>query len=349
MITPARARRTGHRSGRRLRRLLAAALLSIGLAPAVAACGGSAPMASWRADPVASQSASASSIPSNTVPMGNPRAPQPAPGKVIVGGYVDLPGKTEAQSIALRTQQLGRNYRIIHDFYAYRDNLPRVAPAGMAPGAILMVSWRGPLYQEINSGADDTFIGQQADRLVAYGKPVFLRFGWEMNGDWYQWDGTHNGNNPGGFITAWRRIHAIFARHGATNVGWVWGPNWDSVPNQPWNDMDKYYPGDDYVDWIGISGYFGRSQSPQLLYDSFYARYAPHKPLMIAETGALERGGRVKADWIEALHQWVAQHPAVKATVWFDTVTGPDDWRIDSTSTALDAFRRMINDPYFGG
>jgi hypothetical protein len=72
---------------------------------------------------------------------------------------------------------------------------------------------------------------------------------------------------------------------------------------------------------------------------------------MIAETGALERGGTVKADWIRALQEWIDAHPEVGALVWFDTDndkgTG-DNWRIDSSPSSLAAYRALADDPHFG-
>ncbi|MDX1531405.1 MAG: glycosyl hydrolase, partial [Rhodothermales bacterium] len=41
----------------------------------------------------------------------------------------------------------------------------------------------------------------------------------------------------------------------AANVAWVWSPNVVSVPDTPDNDMHRYYPGDAYVDWVGLDGY----------------------------------------------------------------------------------------------
>src|SRR5262249_61576729 len=133
---------------------------------------------------------------------------------------------------------------------------------------------------------------------------------------------------------------------------WVWGPNAGSVPQQSWNDTAHYYPGDGYVDWVGVSGYFNNRETPENLFGRIVRGYGDRKPIIIAETGALEKGGTVKADWIDQLAGWITGHPAVGALVWFDTNndkgTGKD-WRIDSTPAALAAYQRMANDPRFGG
>jgi beta-mannanase len=135
-------------------------------------------------------------------------------------------------------------------------------------------------------------------------------------------------------------------------VAWVWGPNWYSLPNLPWNDMRSYYPGDQYVDWVAISGYGDSHLTPDTVYDNFYNIYAGRKPLMIAESGVLDRGGTTKPDWIDALDAWVRAHPAIAAVVWYDTDHSPgttENFRLDSTAGSLEAFKRLASDPYFSG
>jgi hypothetical protein len=294
--------------------------------------------------------------PPSTRPAAPTRPPgggavRPVPGKVILGAYLGLTGRSVAQSVALRRKQLGRDPRILHLFYAWRDNLPTEYPEA-PPGCTVMVSWRGPSYDTINDGSADARIGRAARAFKRYGEPILLRWGWEMNGDWYLWGGARNDNDTAGFRSAWRRMHRIFREHGADNVSWVWSPNWNSSPDKAWNAYPRYYPGDEYVDWVGVSGYNLDRQSPDQLFGGIYADYGHRKPLMISEVGAVDRGGSTKADWIEQFAQWVTRHPAVAAVVWFDTDTHPDvmeKWRIDSDPAALAAYRAMARNPYFRG
>src|SRR5262249_9701083 len=120
-------------------------------------------------------------------------APRPVPGKVMLGAYLDIAGKDEAQSRALRRQQLGRDLRILHRYYAWTDPLPDRAP-DLAPDTILLISWDGASYASINNGSQDALIGKAADALARYHQPVFLRWAWEMNGNWFAWGGARNGN-----------------------------------------------------------------------------------------------------------------------------------------------------------
>jgi len=273
------------------------------------------------------------------------------PGKAMLGAYLDLEGKTLTQSVDLRRQQLGRDERIMHVFYAWTDTLPRSidgAPATSIP----MISWRGTNYADILSGKSDALIARAARRLAASGKPTLLRWAWEMNGNWYVWSGVKNDGGGANFVKCWQRLHRIFADEGADNISWVWSPNWSTASPETGNDIPDYYPGDKYVDWVGMSGYNLRRETPAKLYDAIYNRYSATKPIMISEVGSVDRGGRTKGDWITTFADWVDERPGVGAVTWFDTDTHPgyaEKWRIDTDAASLAAYKSMANSPRFSG
>ncbi|MFC4072066.1 glycoside hydrolase family 26 protein [Actinoplanes subglobosus] len=271
----------------------------------------------------------------------------PVTGKpgVMLGSYLALGGRTLRQSLALRRRQLSREQRIVHRFYPWDGYLPASEP-DVAAASRLMVSWHGAPWAGILDGGSDAMIRSVARKLKAMDRPILLRWGWEMNGDWFAWSGAANGQDPAGYVTAWRRLHRIFADQGATNVSWIWSPNWNSSPDVPWNRMQSYYPGDAYVDWVGVSGYNFYGESPSTLFGPVTRRYGGRKPIILSETSAV----RDRARYIERLHTWVADTPAVGAVVWFDTdiQEGTDhDFRIDADPSALAAYRSMAQDPYF--
>jgi hypothetical protein len=273
------------------------------------------------------------------------------PGKVMLGSYLDLEGLSLGESIALRRRQLDRDPRILHVFYAWTDDLPRSVPE-MPDTSTLLVSWRGTFYDEINDGYWDRSIATAAKRLARHDRPVLLRWGWEMNGDWYKWGGDSNGRRTASYVKAWRRLHRIFGEEGATNVSWVWSPNWNSRPDLPWNDYRNYYPGDKYVDWVGVSGYNFHKETPERLFSGICEAYGAEKPIMITEVGAVDRGAGIKADWITRFAAWVQENPAVGGVVWFDTDTHAgttEKFRIDSNEDSLAAFRAMAVDAHFSG
>ena len=107
----------------------------------------------------------------------------------------------------------------------------------------------------ILAGTHDEMFRQYARDAAAFRKEVWLRPFHEMNGYWYPWGGTVNGNTPAKVVAAWRHVRTIFREEGATNVKFVWSPNRESVPATKLNAIKSYWPGDTYVDYMAIDGF----------------------------------------------------------------------------------------------
>lgn len=206
----------------------------------------------------------------------------------------------------------------------------------------------------INAGEFDAHFRQWAVDAKAYGGRVLLRFGFEMNGDWFSWS-----HDPKGFVTAWRRAHDIFTEVGADKVEWVWAPNFVSCPDTRANNMHRYYPGDEYVDWVAIDGYnFGDHHDEWHEWDTFdeclekqlkdFAKRYPHKPMMLAEFGcAIGKPGQ-RAKWIRDAYRSLQRFPQVKAAIWFNydkTREGEPNFRIDNDPESLRAFNETFARP----
>lgn len=240
-------------------------------------------------------------------------------------------------------------------------------------GYLPHITWQPTLagLQEIIDGQWDKFIVRWAEGARACGHPVMIRFGHEMNGDWYPWCGVHNGggetsvygdpgrpDGPERYVDAYRHIHDLFEQVGADNVIWVWAPNEGDPLGKPWNELGNYYPGDDYVDWLGMDGYnwgtsrpWSRWRSFDEIFGDFYRRLAelaPEKPIMIAEFASSEQGGD-KAQWItDAFRRIKTAYPKIKAFVWFN-IFKETSWSIDSSPESLEAFQQAMQDPYYIG
>jgi hypothetical protein len=286
--------------------------------------------------------------------VGKPGWGGPVPfkaGRVMLGAYLDLSGMTFAQALALRRRQLGRGEKIIHLFYGFTDRLPSKL-SDLPADAIPLISWRGVAYDSILGGRSDSVIKAAARNLARLKQPVFLRWGWEMNGNWYPWAGPNNDNNPQAYVDCWRYLHKIFVQQGATNVAWVWSINWNNRPPTASNRFQSYYPGDSYVDWVGLSGYNLSHESPQTLYDPLYNAYSAKKPVFITEIAAADFGGITKGDFIRKFSAYVASRPAIGAVAWFDTDThkdAPYNWRIDANADSLAAYKAMARSNRFAG
>jgi hypothetical protein len=176
----------------------------------------------------------------------------------------------------------------------------------------------------IISGQFDSYFRSFAAAARQWGHPFFLRFDWEMNGDWFPWSQERNGNGPGEYVAAWRHIHDIFTQVGATNASWVWCPYISQSPDA----LAKFYPGNRYVDWTCLNGYnwgplmngpdgwHSFSSLYTTSYDEITQRIAPAKPLMVGEVASSTVGGS-EPGWITSMFSRLpTQFPQIRAVVW---------------------------------
>lgn len=230
--------------------------------------------------------------------------------------------------------------------------------------------------QRIIDGRFDGELRQWFREAAAFDSPLVCEFGTEVNGDWFPWNGRWNGagtrdgfgdpavpDGPERFVAAYRRLVEMSREAGAANITWVYHVNADSWPRRSWNTIAAYYPGDAYVDWIGVSVYGGLAPgqywgSFRELLDAAYpelAALSPHKPLAVLEWGISQRPGRVsKAQWIaNALRNLRNRRwPRVAAAAyWHEDWRNGDgtrsDLRIDSSPAVRRAYRRGIAGPSF--
>ncbi|MET9218952.1 glycosyl hydrolase [Streptomyces sp. NPDC003300] len=228
---------------------------------------------------------------------------------------------------------------------------PDPVRAAYAQHAVPVVSWEPwagsakgteqPSYalRTIIDGAHDPYIRSFAEAVKANRFPIALRFAHEMNGHWYPWAEPNGGNRPGEYVAAWKHVHDIFQQAGATNVIWVWAPN--TLRGADDISLKSLYPGDGYVDWIGLDAYgVAESSAGELLNPSVNAlRAFTAKPLLITETGA-QPGGR-KAPWIASLFPWLASRHDVIGFIWFQYTHaegGGSDWTFMSSTAAQESF-----------
>ncbi len=271
-----------------------------------------------------------------------------------------------------RTSQAG--YSGILDGF-YQKFFPGDFDAIRLRGAIPFFSWGSyeagnnsstqPIFKlsNITRGDFDTYLEKWALDAKAWGYPFFLRFNWEMNGDWYNWSELQNGNQAGDYINAWQHVYNIFKSKQANNVTWVWCPNISSNTTIPMNSL---YPGDGYVDWICLDGYNKTIGSwipfTQVFrggnWNGFHDSYAEitsltSKPLIIGEFASIESGdnGTMKGSWItDALTTQIPNNfPRIKGIVWFNWNADGTAYKyiIESSSLSQAAFANGISAPVY--
>jgi hypothetical protein len=219
-----------------------------------------------------------------------------------------------------------------------------------ARGATSLVETTFPTG-EIVAGLKDAAIDNIAAQAVAFKGEVLLVPGWEMNGTWYAW------SRKADYIAAWRHLADRLRAKGATNIKFVWAVN---GIYEPAADPAPYYPGTEFVDYVGIDAYnWGvgsakpyRWQTPAEVFDptlTRLAQIAPGKPVIINETGCTEHGGD-KAAWItEFLGTYLPSRPQIVAFSWFNDVADAAgmDWIVSTSPSALAAFKAGIASPYY--
>jgi len=235
-------------------------------------------------------------------------------------------------------------------------------------GTIPMLSWASqsvpappsleePRFQlqDVARGAYDEYIEGFAEQVHEWGKPFFLRFDHEMNGFWFSWGEGVNKNKRGSFVKAWRHVHDIFTRVGATNASWVWCPNVDFT--RKLTPLSRLYPGNAYVDWTCLDGFnWGetRNSAGWLSFEDVYResydrvlKLAPRKPMLIGEMASEERGGS-KAAWIRnALKIIPSRFPKIRGLIWFEENDRGMHWPIESSKSARKAFAKAIQSPLY--
>jgi hypothetical protein len=279
-----------------------------------------------------------------------------------------------------------------------RENLRIIARHGSIP-LVFWSPWDRP-YEEgmgpdkysltsIIAGAHDAYIDLWADGAKAHAAPIMVSFCNEMNGAWFPWSGMHYGGGkeipntepqqyegPELFKKAWRHVVDRVRARGAGNVLWVFHTMDYSMPNDVWNMAAAYYPGADYVDWMGFSLYGNQFVSDRdwaPFFDLFDWPYTeltlldPKKPILLCEWGVGEfpkRGD--KGAWIRDGFRIMAdekKYPRIKAAVywherWQNGANEADesakenagtfsDLRVNSSPGALEAYRKGVASPFF--
>lgn len=220
-------------------------------------------------------------------------------------------------------------------------------------GAVTVISWepwdpKGDSIDQPNysmstivNGNHDAYIHTWAQQMKASRLPIAIRFAHEMNGNWYPWATSWNGNSPELYVQAYQHVVNIFREEGATNVAWIWSPNVNRyLADRPLASM---YPGDDYVDIVGIVGYGGKAgDSVATVFDSTWGeiRTFTSKPILLTETGAAEYIGD-KAAWITDLTNTLAGRPDVIGFIWFNE-SKRADWRVETSEASVAAYRDGI-------
>ncbi|MCZ8511165.1 stalk domain-containing protein [Paenibacillus filicis] len=290
----------------------------------------------------------------------------PAGGKLAkfepeYGAYIGMYPERDPkmQNFYDRSEQFyGKKHALYLAYTQVGKDFPKqYAARAKQSGAALQIGWEPAAG--LDSVTDDT-VRHWARDAKAAGIPIFLRYASEMNGDWVPWHG-----DPKKYIEKFRMVHEIMAQE-APNVAMVWSPG-----DVPMYSMDAYYPGDDAVDWVGVSMYTepyengdpaqGNMQatSPVERLDHLYKTYADRKPLMISETAVSHYANLPKESFtdygllnLQRLYEVMPyKYPRLKSITYFNVnlemKESKNDYLLRDNDAMLKLYSRMIASPYF--
>lgn len=262
-------------------------------------------------------------------------------------------------------ESLGHKFEFIMTYTEFYKPFPsQIVADTYADRRMMMMTWHPVIDEGLSSviipnivnGEYDHYIAEWARQVKNVEDPIFVRFANEMNGDWDPWCAWYYSKDADLFIQAWQRIHRIFEEQGADNAIFVWNPHDRAFPDFKWNSAELYYPGQDFVDWVGLTGYNNGTgfagetwrEFNEIYYPVYteYLRKFPGKPLMITEFSCSELGGN-KANWIQQAMNSLRMYPYIRVAVWYDQTDRSRLYRIDSSPASIEAFRQGLASPYF--
>jgi beta-mannanase len=282
---------------------------------------------------------------------------------IWIGAYAPPAPWDSMAAVTELEKTIGRHLDIVHIYTAwgetwgaYNSETIRELYSATSDGRHALVTWEpwalgqgvdqdDFALSRIAAGSFDTYIRTWARGLRSFRNVIYLRPMHEMNGDWYPWGIGVNGNNPQGYIRAWRHIWGIFEQEKVTNVRWIWCPY--AADSSAANMLELAYPGDKYVDLLGLDIYnwgtsirhgesaqdSGRWEDVEECLGVAYrriSRFAP-QPIWLAEVGCAEDGGD-KAKWLKGLFD-SSGYERISAFIFFD-VDKELDWRVDSSAAS---------------
>ncbi|SDE21970.1 glycoside hydrolase family 26 protein [Sporomusa acidovorans] len=269
------------------------------------------------------------------------------------------------EKLDLLESQLTYTFPVLVRYQSFDENLPVMGlqaayERGRTVELTLQTAYNftdnSSAIYDILDGKYDEYFNRYATQLKAFGHPVLFRLNNEMNGDWCWYSAHYYSKDAELYKAMWRYIRTIFDQNDVDNVIWVWNPHDLSFPDFKWNHYLMYYPGDEYVDVIGLTGYntgnyfLGEKwRDFSSIYPSIYREYDQHfaKPFMITEFGSNSVGGD-KPAWIRQMFDQIGPLNKIKIAVWWNGIDYDQQgqpgriYLLDETEETLAAFRQGL-------
>ncbi|RBP94379.1 glycosyl hydrolase family 26 [Cytobacillus firmus] len=258
---------------------------------------------------------------------------------IYPGGYV-LQDEFIDASMNTFNKLTGKTHASYFKYVGYGKPFPKDwAEEVIAAGGFPQVAW------EPNNGLDevkdDEYLRQFAKDAGELNVPILLRYASEMNGTW-----TFYSGHSEQYIEKWKLVHDVMEKE-APNVMMLW-----NVFTMPEAAIDDFYPGDEYVDYVGVNIYnvFYHNdkieeksdfEDPLRLLDYVYNTYSHKKPIVIGEYGATnytvtdgKHHDNFAVEKITRMYKYLPElYPRVKFVYYFDVnnlVNAPEGRKINN-------------------
>ncbi len=288
-----------------------------------------------------------------------------------IGAFVDHEDKVKGafpdeygifrRDVSEFSDKVGADHSVYFMYQGYGRQFPAKWTAHLKKnGAAAQIAFEPKKLEDVK---DDEYLRNWARAAKASNVPIFLRFASEMNGEWTPYHG-----NPELYKEKWKLVTKVM-REEAPNVAMVW-----CVFEMPQNRIDEYFPGDEWVDWVGLNVYSvmyfnndpnkkGDHRNPADSVRYVYDRYSAKHPIMICEYAASHQSSLDKVWRSELAQAKIGQfyaslprlYPRVKAVCWLsmNAIKHAMEGRQRNNYSLLDdgmvteRYRQMVSSPYF--
>lgn len=257
-----------------------------------------------------------------------------------IGIYMDTPEEI------LEMREIPQVIGWFEDWYD-QSSQQKLQLCGTDNVALPFITWEPhdiPL-EEIIAGDHDEYIGSYFARLALAcpNNDVLIRFAHEMEGFpqnsevWYSWQ---KDLEPQVYIDAWRHVVEI-ARENCGNVRWVWSPNRSNEYS------DVFYPGDDYVDYVGITMNLPANKAGQYAdFEEYYRETGGKenlkkygKGVIISEVAYSDDADQRKEQYLKSVFDACLEDPEIVLACFFNYDKSDQQmYRISDDEGYMDVF-----------
>ncbi|MDF2613492.1 MAG: copper amine oxidase protein [Clostridia bacterium] len=278
-----------------------------------------------------------------------------------LGAYV-LQDKFIERSMAAFNEVTGKQHASFFKYVGYGKPFPKVwVEQVKSVGAVPHIAF------EPNNGleevTDSDYLRQFARDAKEAGVPIFLRYASEMNGTWTEYSGKSNL-----YKEKWKLVHSVMKAE-APNVMMVW-----TVFTFPEETITAFYPGDAYVDWVGVNIYNViyhnnnlnskcMDEDPLKLLDYVYNTYSYKKPIQISEFGVSHYTNTDDKYYVQFAEEKIkrlyaslpSRYPRVKSIFYFDVNNVTDgapgrqinDYSVTDDENVLKTYKTVVASPHY--